>query len=144
MFDWFSWYVFDTSLYNAILLTGTCISVLSRLVYYALCAILTDRRVYFMCHVITLPPLSTTHDSKVYGANMRPIWGRQDPGGFHVGPMNLVIWDGTLSCNCFWMLRKSNFSLCPFMINGQENSNDNDQSTSLYMGTITRNKFCLP
>ena len=33
-------------------------------------------------------------DSKVHGANMGPIWGRQDPGGPHVGPMNLVIWDG--------------------------------------------------
>ena len=31
-------------------------------------------------------------DSKVYGANMGPIWGRQDPGGPHVGPMNLAIW----------------------------------------------------
>ena len=28
-------------------------------------------------------------DSKVHGANMGPIWGRQDPGGSHVGPMNL-------------------------------------------------------
>ena len=33
-------------------------------------------------------------DSKVHGANMGPIWGRQDPGGSHVGPMNFVIWDG--------------------------------------------------
>ena len=32
-------------------------------------------------------------DSKVYGANMGPIWGRQDPGGPNVGPMNFVIWD---------------------------------------------------
>ena len=24
---------------------------------------------------------------------MEPIWGRQDPGGPHVGPMNVVIWD---------------------------------------------------
>ena len=30
-------------------------------------------------------------DSKVYGANMGPIWDRQDPGGPHVGPMNLAI-----------------------------------------------------
>ena len=35
-------------------------------------------------------------DSKVHGANIGPIWGRQDPGGPHVGPMNFVIW-GTLS-----------------------------------------------
>ena len=32
------------------------------------------------------------HDSKVHGANMGPIWGRQDPGGPHVGPLNLAIW----------------------------------------------------
>ena len=30
-------------------------------------------------------------DSKVHGASMGPIWGRQDPGGPHVGPMNLAI-----------------------------------------------------
>ena len=32
-------------------------------------------------------------DSKVRGANMAPIWGRQDPGGPHVGPMNFALWD---------------------------------------------------
>ena len=31
-------------------------------------------------------------DSKVHGANMGPIWGRQDPGGPHGGPMSLAIW----------------------------------------------------
>ena len=31
-------------------------------------------------------------DNKVHGANMGPIWGRQDPGGPHVGPMNFAIW----------------------------------------------------
>ena len=31
-------------------------------------------------------------DSKVHGANMGPIWGRQDPGGPHVVPMNFAIW----------------------------------------------------
>ena len=31
-------------------------------------------------------------DSKVYGANVGPIWGRQVPGGPHVGPINLAIW----------------------------------------------------
>ena len=34
----------------------------------------------------------TYPNSKVHGANMGPIWGRQDPGGPHVGPMNFVIW----------------------------------------------------
>ena len=32
-------------------------------------------------------------DSKVHGANMGPIWGRQDPRGPRVGPMNFAIWD---------------------------------------------------
>ena len=31
--------------------------------------------------------------SKIHGANMGPIWGRQDPGGSHVGPMNSAIWE---------------------------------------------------
>ena len=29
---------------------------------------------------------------RTYRANMEPIWGRQDPGGPHVGPMNLALW----------------------------------------------------
>ena len=32
-------------------------------------------------------------DSKIHGANTGPIWGRQDPVGPHVGPMNFAIWD---------------------------------------------------
>ena len=31
-------------------------------------------------------------EGKVHGAKMGPIWGRQDPGGPHVGPMNFAIW----------------------------------------------------
>ena len=31
-------------------------------------------------------------DSKVDGANMGPIWDRQDPGGPHVDPMNFGTW----------------------------------------------------
>ena len=26
---------------------------------------------------------------------MGPIWGRQDPGGPHAGPMNFAIWETT-------------------------------------------------
>ena len=40
-------------------------------------------------YIITYP------DSKIYGANMGPIWGRQDPGGPHVGLMNFAIWVAT-------------------------------------------------
>ena len=35
----------------------------------------------------------TNPDSKVPGANMGPIWGRQDPGGPHVSHMNFAILD---------------------------------------------------
>ena len=38
-------------------------------------------------------------DSKVHGANMGSIWGRQDPGEPHVGPMNLAIWEGYVRWN---------------------------------------------
>ena len=47
-------------------------------------------------HVISVGVVLWPHaypDSKVHGANMGPIWGRQDPGGPHVGPMNFAIWD---------------------------------------------------
>ena len=42
-------------------------------------------------------------DSKVHGANMGPIWGRQDPLGPHAGPMNFAIWDYLTYKSCFGM-----------------------------------------
>ena len=36
-------------------------------------------------------------DSKVHGANMGPIWDRQDPGGPNIGPINFAIWDAFIS-----------------------------------------------
>ena len=33
-------------------------------------------------------------DSNVDGANMGPIWGRQNPAEPHVGAMNFAIWAG--------------------------------------------------
>ena len=41
-------------------------------------------------------------DSKDHVANMGPIWGRQVPGGSHVGPMNLAIWVAT-DANDMWI-----------------------------------------
>ena len=38
-------------------------------------------------------PISSNADSKVYVANMGPIWGQQNPGGPHVGQRNLAIRD---------------------------------------------------
>ena len=31
-------------------------------------------------------------DSKIHEAHMGPTWGRQDPGGPHVGHMEIAIW----------------------------------------------------
>ena len=44
-------------------------------------------------YVITFP------DSKVHGAMMGPIWGRQDPGGPHIGLTNFAIWFYVLSAD---------------------------------------------
>ena len=38
------------------------------------------------------PQAGVFPNSKVHGVNMGPIWGRQDSGGPHVGPMNFAIW----------------------------------------------------
>ena len=40
-----------------------------------------------MMHNVRIP------DNKVHGANMGHTGGRQDPGGPHVGHVNLAIWD---------------------------------------------------
>ena len=50
---------------------------------------LSDRNCY------TRQLLEYIPDNKGHGANMGPIWGRKDPGGPHVGPMNLAIWNLT-------------------------------------------------
>ena len=47
-------------------------------------------------------------DSKVHGNNMGPIWGRQDPGGPHVGPMNFAIWRNVVTMtvlSSLWTVR---------------------------------------
>ena len=58
----------------------------------------------FRCVTTSWVSIGYIPDSKVHGANMGPIWGRQDPGGPHVGPMSFAIWDAfrllmTRSCS---------------------------------------------
>ena len=66
-------------------------------------------------------PHMASPDSRVRGANMGPIWGRQDRGGPHVGPMNLVIWgvqiDKFTECIIRNMWPKIKFLLHPFHVN---------------------------
>ena len=53
-----------------------------------------------------------------FGSALRylgPIWGRQDPGGPHVGPMNFAIWD-TGEYNAYsWSLTKCKISWSKFL-----------------------------
>ena len=57
--------------------------------HYIKSTVITDKSNIFLGVNMLLfnPPNST-----VRGANMGPIWGRQDPGGPHVGPINFAIW----------------------------------------------------
>ena len=56
----------------------------------------------------------TIPDSKVHGPNMGPIWGRQDPGGPNVGPMNFAIWD---TIHGIMLNGKCNIGPIPLQIN---------------------------
>ena len=41
-------------------------------------------------HLKTWHAVISYPDSRVHGADIGPIWGRHDPGGPHVGPVNLA------------------------------------------------------
>ena len=67
-----------------------------------LCRLQKDRQDLFgrgiiINDYISLCKLHHVPDSKANGANMGPGWGRQDPGGPHVGPVNFAIWGVTIS-----------------------------------------------
>ena len=55
-------------------------------------------------------------DSKFHGANMGPIWDRQDPGGPHVGPMNFAIW-GTCDLSRAALFEIYHEGISPSMVN---------------------------
>ena len=44
--------------------------------------------------------LQRNPDSKIHGAYMGPTWGWHDPGGSHVGPMILAIWEHITKTVC--------------------------------------------
>ena len=55
----------------------------------------------FLCIISKQTSMIDIPESKVHGANRGPIWGRQDPGGPHVGPMKIAIRDIVLfQWNC--------------------------------------------
>ena len=56
------------------------------------CGYKTVVRSSYLQNVIFYTGQMTSPDNKVNGANMGPIWGRQDPGGPNGSPMNFAIW----------------------------------------------------
>ena len=51
-----------------------------------------QKQISMKSYIFIQENLKMSSDSKVHGANMGPIWGRHDPGGPQVGPMNFAIW----------------------------------------------------
>ena len=78
-------------------------TVLQNLAVDALGLVHELRFIYSRSAIIPSSTLSNMlPDSKIHGANMGPNWGRQDPGGPHVGPMNIAIWvDDAWFALCF-------------------------------------------
>ena len=62
-------------------------------------------------------------DSKVHGANMGPNWVLSSPGGPHVGPMYLAIWELNTCALAHWshMVLVSIWLLEPIQDCGENN-----------------------
>ena len=70
------------------------------------------RRVLSSCvQVVVCRMFGANPNNKVHGTYMGPTWDRQDPGGPHVGPMNLAIREAISCTNAdwftIWPLKKS-------------------------------------
>ena len=52
-------------------------------------------------------------DNKIHVVNMGPVWGRQDPDGPHVGPMNFAIFVGWGGICVLHYFEKSSFLESP-------------------------------
>ena len=84
--------------------TSVCAQAWQRVMNRGVCRYTSQRQTLY--HAIP--------DSKVHGANMGPTWGRQDPGGPHVVPMNLAIWDVLQE---YWESFFINFDLTKRIVN---------------------------
>ena len=80
-------YVFDPRLCTEISARHICDTAIGTSSFQAMVC-----RMFGVKRLLIVNPIFGYPDSKVHGANMGPIWGRQDPDGSHVGPMNFVIW----------------------------------------------------
>ena len=84
-----------SSWYNG--LSSSSFSTHLRIIWYS-------RRIFTMHFTnglhVAVGGVTPIPDSKVHGANMGPIWGRQGPDGPHVGPMKFVIREARLQLTC--------------------------------------------
>ena len=81
-------------------------------------------------------------DTKVHGANMGAIWGRQDPGGPHVGPMNFVIWVFWLTDIIHWAIPVAT-TVPPFTLSHHGNGSASTLPSSRDLLCLY-NSFCGP
>ena len=80
-------------------------------------------------------------DSKVHGANMGPILGRQDPGGPHVGPTNFAIWvmlHERHSIGNHWQI---NVCSCLFMLTTHTKKSTRDYHQWPFVGDMRRSRW---
>ena len=61
--------------------------------FYAAVLITRQQELQCMCSLCNMMSLTARF--------MGPIWGRQGPGGPHVGPMNLAIWGCMARCDAY-------------------------------------------
>ena len=76
---------------------------------------LSDKTTWYVLSVTLFQVCIGFPDSKVHGANMGPIWNRQDQGGPHVGPMNFAIWEFRCQIIKFKFMLYS-FQLCASLL----------------------------
>ena len=86
---------------------------------------------------------TNTSDSKFPVANMGPIWGRQDPGGPHVGPMNLTIWDG-LTLIPTWLSVQTHYKAWDDLLTHSQTSTEKKCGSSKFIPHITRHMITYP
>ena len=67
---------------------------------------------------------------------MGPIWGRQDPGGPHVGPMNIASWACSLKQSVFDRAREIGNLLLSLLLAGSSSQSDNTLRTLILILNI--------
>ena len=91
------WFETPWRSYNSTVMWNLWHSSLGKLLISKYCKPTNRPTEFCECHDVIVMAwdniIVTIPGSKVHGAIMGPIWGRQDLGGPHVDPMDFAIWD---------------------------------------------------